>query len=183
MYGPRIEGEKVVLRPHQPEDAAEFIRMLAIPEVTRYLGRQEPMSLDGELQWLEAHATNPNTVGWTIEVDGKCVGNVGFDAIDWRNGHAAVGIFIGDPSLWGQGITTEVARLLAEYAFTQLPLRKIKSGYLEPNTASARAQARVGLCEVGRWHAEHWRNGQWVDHVLTELTREQWLYDQRNPGS
>lgn len=178
MYGPRIEGEKVVLRPHQPEDAAEFIRMLAIPEVTRYLGRQEPMSLDGELHWLEAHATNPNTVGWTIEVDGKCVGNVGFDAIDWRHGHATVGIFIGDPSLWGQGIATEIAQLLARFAFTNLPLRKIKAGWLSPNEASGRLQASIGLREVGRWHGEHWRDGQWVDHVLTELTREEWVAQQ-----
>lgn len=175
MYGPVIEGEKVKLRPHIEKDAHAFIRMLADPMVNRYLARQEPPSIQGELDWVEAKAKDPNSVGWTIEVDSKCVGTVGFDAINWRNGHATVGIFIGDPDLWGQGITTEVARLVAHYAFTQLPLRKVKSGYLEPNTASAKAQARIGLREVGRWHAEYFRDGQWVDHVLTELNREDWV--------
>jgi len=174
MYGPAIEGNLVRLRPHQPSDAADFIRMLANPLVTRYLVSQEPLSLEAELQWIEARATDPNTLGWTIEVDGHCVGSVGFDAIDWRNGHATVGIFIGRPEIWGKGITTEVARLLVSYAFTQLPIRKIKSGYLEPNVASAKVQARVGLREVGRLHDEVWRDGRWVDHILTELTREEW---------
>lgn len=178
MYGPIIEGKLMRLRPHKPEDAPAFIEMMANPLVTRYLVRQEPLSLAGELEWMENHANNPNTIGWTIEVDGYCVGCVGFDAIDWRNGHATVGIFIGRPEIWGKGITTEVAQLLAHHAFTALPLRKIKAGYLEPNQASGRAQARIGLREVGRWHAEFWRDGEYVDHVLTELTREEWLAQQ-----
>ena len=178
MYGPRIEGEKVVLRPHCAEDAQPFIDMLANPTVNRYLARQEPMSLQAELEWIEARATDPNSFGWTIEVEGQCVGTVGFDHISWRRGVATVGIFIGQPTLWGQGITTEVASLVARYAFMQLGLRKIQSGYLAPNVASGKAQARIGLVEVGRWRAEHFRDGQWVDHILTELHRDDWLASQ-----
>ena len=175
MYGPRIEGEKVVLRPHRPEDAEDFIRMLADPKVNQYLARREPMSLQAELDWIEARATDPNSYGWTIEVDGQCVGTVGFDHIDWRRGVGSVGIFIGTIELWGRGITTEVAKLLARHAFLELGLRKIQAGYLEPNKASGKAQARIGLVEVGRWKADHLRDGVWVDHVLTELHRDDWL--------
>ena len=174
MYGPIIEGEKCKLRPMIEKDAHIFVRMLADPRVNRYLARQEPLSVRSELEWVQARSTDPNSLSWTIEVDGRCVGGVGFDAIDWRNQTATVGIFIGDPELWRQGITTEVCELLARFAFMNLPLRKVKAGYLEPNEASAKAQARVGLREVGRHHAEFWRDGKWVDHVLTELTREDW---------
>lgn len=175
MYGPVIEGKKCKLRPHTQKDAHVFVQMLADPMVTKYLVRQEPLSITRELEWIEARATDRTTLGWTIEVDGKCVGTVGIDAIDWRNGHGTVGIFIGQPELWGKGITTEVAQLVVHYVFTQTPLRKLKSGYLEPNVASAKAQARIGLREVGRWQGEYFRDGQWADHVLTELTREEWV--------
>lgn len=175
MYGPRIVGEKVVLRPHQPEDAEHFIHMIADPAVNQYLSRREPMSLSAELDWIEARATDPNSYGWTIEVDGDCVGIVGFDHIDWRSGVGMVGIFIGTTALWGQGVATEVATLLARHAFLELGLRKVKAGFLEPNVASGRLQARIGLVEVGRWHAEYLRGGVWVDHILTELHRDDWL--------
>lgn len=175
MYGSIIEGEKCKLRPHTEKDAHVFAGMMANPEVNRYLSNQHPLSIRSELEWIEARATDPRTIGWTIEVDGKCVGMVGIDAIDWKNGHGTVGIFIGKPELWGKGITTEVAQLVAHYAFTQVQLRKLKASYLAPNEASAKAQARIGLREVGRWHGEYFRDGQWVDHVLTELTREKWV--------
>lgn len=174
MYGPVIEGERLRLRPHNEKDAHEFVRMLANSEVTRYLQRQEPPSVRSELDWIQDRATDPNTYGWTLEVEGKCVGAFGFDLIDWRNQVATVGIFIGDPALWGRGIATEAAELVLHYGFTQLPLRKIKSGYLAPNAASGKLQANLGR-EVGRWSKEYWRDGEYVDHVLTELTREEWV--------
>jgi RimJ/RimL family protein N-acetyltransferase len=65
-------------------------------------------------------------------------------------------------------------QLRADYAFTQLPLRKLKSGYLEGNVASARAQKSAGYREVGRWHKDRFIDGEWVDHVLTEVMREDW---------
>lgn len=178
MYGPRIEGEQVVLRPHCPEDAEHFIRMIADPVINRYLARREPMSLQAERDWIGARATDPNSYGWTIEVDGQCVGTVGFDEIDWRNGTGTVGIFIGTTELWGRGVASEVASMVARHAFLELGLRKIKASYLEPNLASGRLQAKIGLVEVGRHHAEYLRDGVWVDHVLTELFREDWLKSQ-----
>ena len=174
MNGPVIEGKKCLLRPHRPEDAAEFIRMLADPKVNHYLARQNPPSLAGELEWIEAAAKNPNSLGWTIEIEGQCVGNVGLDGIDWHNGTGTAGIFIGEPNLWGARIASEIAQLLAEHIFTTLPLRKVKSSYLAPNMASGAVQASIGLREVGRWHEEYFRDGQWVDLVLTEVTRAEW---------
>ena len=65
-------------------------------------------------------------------------------------------------------------QLRAEYAFTQTPLRALRSGYLDGNVASARAQKSAGYQEVGRWHDDAFVDGKWIDHVLTELLREDW---------
>lgn len=51
-------------------------------------------------------------------------------------------------------------------------LRKLKSGYIEGNVASARAKAAAGYHEVGRWHRDRFVDGEWRDHVLTEVLRE-----------
>jgi RimJ/RimL family protein N-acetyltransferase len=66
-------------------------------------------------------------------------------------------------------------QLRARYAFTQLPLRKLKSGYLDGNEASGRAQVAAGYREVGRHRAEHFIAGRYVDLIVTELLRDEWL--------
>ena len=93
---------------------------------------------------------------------------------NWSNQHATTGTLIGDKSVWGRGIAGEMMRLRADFAFTELPLRKLKSGYLEGNEASRRAQAGAGYREVGRLRQECFREGRWLDMVLTELLREDW---------
>ena len=65
-------------------------------------------------------------------------------------------------------------QLRTRHAFTHLPLRKLKSGYLEGNVASARAQKAAGNREVGRWHLDRFADGEWRDVVLTEVLRDDW---------
>jgi RimJ/RimL family protein N-acetyltransferase len=69
-------------------------------------------------------------------------------------------------------------QLRAAYAFTQLPLRKLKSGYLDGNVASARAQKAAGYREVGRWRGDRFVDGEWLDHILTEVMRDDWAKGQ-----
>src|SRR6266568_3251575 len=118
----------------------------------------------------------PVMIGWfeDIEHEGRPVGATAIHQINWKFGYGTTGTSIGDRSLWGRGIGKEVMQLRAEYAFTQLPMRKLKSGYYEGNDASARAQAAAGYGEVGRWHRDVFIDGEWRDHILTELLREDW---------
>lgn len=174
MQGPVLKAKRVTLRPHRLEDAPDFVRMLSNPLVTRWLQRTTPPSLEQEQAWIVARENDSSSIGWSIELDGLCIGSVGFDQIDWQNQWAVVGIFIGHPEIWGHGIGHEIALLAARYAFNDQPWRLVKSGYLALNEASGKLQASIGLREVGRWPGEYWREGQWVDHVLTALTREEW---------
>jgi len=65
-------------------------------------------------------------------------------------------------------------QLRAAYAFTHTPLRKLKSGYIDGNLASARAQKAAGYKEIGRLREENFGEGKWRDMILTELLREDW---------
>jgi RimJ/RimL family protein N-acetyltransferase len=174
MYGPVIVGKRLRLRPPRPEDATAMTTWFEDLEVTRFLNLQHPPSLEMEKEWIESNAKDPSTVVWVIEVDGRPVGSTGLREIDWKNGHGRTGTVIADKASWGKGIGREVMRLRADYVFTHLPLRKLKSGYMDGNTASSRAQAAAGYHEVGRWHAEQWADGKWRDMVITECMREDW---------
>jgi len=174
MLGPVIQGTLVKLRPPRAEDAPVMITWFEDMEVTRFMALHHPPSLEMEKEWLERMARSGDDIVWTIEHDGRPVGATAIHAINWKYGYGTTGTTIGDRSLWGRGIGKEVMRLRADYAFTQLPLRKLKSGYYEGNDASAKAQAAAGYREVGRWHVETFIDGEWRDHVLTELLREDW---------
>jgi RimJ/RimL family protein N-acetyltransferase len=175
MYGPVIEGKLVRLRPPRPDDAAVMITWFEDLEVTRFLLLRHPPSIEQEKEWFDKMAKDPDQVLWAVEHDGRTVGVTGIHQIDWRNGFGTTGTLIGDKAVWGKGIGREVMQLRAKYAFNQLPLRKLKSGYLDGNEASARAQAAAGYREVGRYRADMFFDGKWVDHVITEVLREDWI--------
>jgi RimJ/RimL family protein N-acetyltransferase len=174
MYGPVIVGSSFRLRPPHPDEAEVMITWFEDMEVTSRLRLRFPPSLESEQAWLQRVADDPNEVYWAIEHEGRIVGGSGIHAIDWAHQHGTTGTLIGDKAAWGKGIAGEMMRLRADFAFTQLPLRKLKSGYLEGNEASRRAQMSTGYREVGRQRYEFFRDGRWLDHVLTELLREDW---------
>jgi RimJ/RimL family protein N-acetyltransferase len=174
MYGPVLEGKLVRLRPPRPEDLAAITTWFDDLEVTRFILLRNPPSSEMEKEFLDRMARDQDTVYWIVEHEGRAVGGTSIGAIDWKNGFGTTGTVIADKTVWGRGLGREVMQLRAAYAFTQLPLRKLKSGYFEGNEASARAQKAAGYKEVGRWHGDRFIDGRWVDHVLTELTREYW---------
>jgi RimJ/RimL family protein N-acetyltransferase len=179
MYGPLIPGKLVTLRPPRLEDVEAMLSWFEDIEVTRFLEMRHPPSLEAEKEWMDRIGRDPNEVNWVIEHEGRAVGGTGIHHIDWKHGIGTTGTAIGDRSAWGKGIGREVMRLRADYAFTQLPLRKLESMYVDGNEGSARAQAAAGYQQVGRRKQERFVDGAWRDMVLTELMRSDW--EERRP--
>jgi RimJ/RimL family protein N-acetyltransferase len=174
MYGPVIQGELVRLRPPQAEEVELISKWFEDMEVTRFLNLRFPPSVEMEKEFLERMARDPNSIWWAVEHEGRLVGGTSIMAIDWKIGFGTTGTVIADRSVWGKGLGRELMQLRAGYAFTQTPLRTLRSGYIEGNVASGRAQKSAGYKEVGRWHDDAFVDGKWLDHILTELRREDW---------
>jgi RimJ/RimL family protein N-acetyltransferase len=181
MYGPVIEGKLVRLRPPRPDDAAVMITWFEDMEITRFLLLRNPPGIEAEKEWLDRMAKDPDQVVWVVEHKGKTVGTTAIHAIDWKNGSGTTGTVIGDKAVWGKGLGSELMQLRARYAFMQLPLRKLKSAYIDGNEASARAQSAAGYREAGRFRKDMFVDGEWRDHVMTEVLREDWEA-QAKPG-
>ena len=135
---------------------------------------RNPPTIDAEKEFMEKLGRDPDVIWWAVEHEGKLVGGTSIVRIDWKHGFGTTGTVLADKEVWGKGLGREVMQLRAEYAFTQTPLRALRSGYIDGNVASARAQKSAGYKEVGRWHADQFVDGRWLDHILTELLREDW---------
>lgn len=104
--------------------------------------------------------------------DGRFVGTQRIGHIDWRAGHADMGVMIGDTSRWGRGLATQALRLACAYAFDVLCLRRLTGGTPSGNTAMARCFLRLGFVEEGRLRSHLLIGGRHEDHLLFGLLRE-----------
>jgi RimJ/RimL family protein N-acetyltransferase len=174
MYGPVLKGKLVTLRPPRLEEAPVMASWLADLEITHTVLRRFPPSVDEEKDFINSAAKAPNDVFWALEMEGKLVGVTGIHAIDWINRRGQTGIIVGEKAVWGKGVATEAMRLRTEYAFRELNLHKLTSAFLEGNLASWKAMQKAGYREVGRRREQQWRDGRWVDEILTEVLRADW---------
>lgn len=198
MFGPTILGEKCVLAHFDSAEIERIWSLLQDQEVFRFLKMEMPPSLEAEKAWYQKVLTAEDAIYWGIFIPDReetsdrdlnepasyyytnegpmeLVGTCSLEEISYKHQRAKTGTLLFDKTTWGQGIATEMMQLRLEWAFEALPLRKISSGYLASNTASAKMQARAGYQIVGTQYEHFWRNGAWQDHITTEISRENWL--------
>jgi len=141
MYGPTPRGQLTLLRPPRLEEAAIMAGWFEDLEVTATILRRFPPGLGEEEDWLRRTATDPDSIFWAVELEGRLVGATGVHDIDWHNGHGTTGLILGDKSVWGRGLAREVMSVRTRFLFGETTLRSPRSGYLDGNEASRRAQA------------------------------------------
>jgi RimJ/RimL family protein N-acetyltransferase len=175
MWGPRLEGRIVRLRPIDESEIPSLTAWFADPLVLRLFGNPlVAASPAQEKEWWETSGSDRQSVHWGLEWQGRLVGETSITHIDWMTRKGMTGTAIGDRTAWRQGIATEAMQIRAEYAFRQLDLHKLDSGYFDTNVSSGEAQRRAGYRGVGRLRDELFRDGRWYDLILTELLRDDW---------
>jgi RimJ/RimL family protein N-acetyltransferase len=183
-----LKGEKVVLRPVRRTDIEYFLKWFNDPEVTQYLSMYLPMTEMAEEKYIEELSTTGVGIkaSFVIEaIDGKNnkpIGNVALSNIHPKDHHAVFGIAIGEKDYWSKGYGTEAARLIICYGFEQLNLHRINSFAISFNERSLRLHRRVGFKEEGRQRKAIFKNGDYHDHVMFGLLREEWQAIQNNEG-
>ncbi|WP_338131255.1 GNAT family N-acetyltransferase [Cohnella rhizosphaerae] len=118
----------------------------------------------------------PDTRGFVIaEVDTELyIGQIGLDAIDWKNRCGRIGIVIGKLERCGQGLGTEAMRLLCEYAFKELNLNRLELEVYDFNERAYRSYLKCGFVEEGRLRQKLYRNGRYADVIQMGLLRSEW---------
>ena len=102
MYGPVIRGKLVTLRPPKADEAPVIVTWFEDLEVTQYLKRRFPPSLEAEKEFLERAGTDPDHIFWAVEHEGRLVGVTSIVRIDWAHGRGTTGTLIGDKKAWGK---------------------------------------------------------------------------------
>jgi ribosomal-protein-alanine N-acetyltransferase len=181
---PRLETERLLLRPFALADAADVKRLageFSIADTT--LTIPHPYEDGMAEQWIARHeedfrAGERAPFAITSRGDGLLLGAISLMRI--QSGHQAeLGYWIGKP-FWNQGFCSEAGREVLNYAFSSLGLIRVYAHHLSRNPASGRVLQKLGFSHEGsrRQTVRKWE--KFEDDELYGLLKQDW---QQQPSS
>lgn len=143
-------GERVLLRPFVPADAAAAHTVYGDPEVMEHVGEGGAVTSEETAQMIADYRRHQDEHGfafWAV-IDrgtGELIGDAGLE-------HTAHGVELGYTlarSAWGRGLATEAARLCIAATFGPLGLRRLVAQADLGNPASVRVLEKLGFRRDG----------------------------------
>lgn len=173
-YFKKIEGEQVYLSPMNVEDAEIYTKWLNDPEIVKYLSlRNSLVSIYGERDYIEAFSKVEFNLCIVKKENDILIGNIGLNDIDYKNGTAELGIFIGEQDNLGKGYGTEAIKLLTNYAFKELRLHSVYLRTYDINERAQKSYEKCGFKEFGRRHESIFMDGKYHDVIYMELINKE----------
>jgi RimJ/RimL family protein N-acetyltransferase len=145
-----LTGESVTLRPPKEADVEAVYAWDRDPELAAWNGRSPiSISLSAARRDYLARWEDPGVKTFIIEA-GDPPGPIGMATLyDFRNDGCDLGIKIGAERLRGRGYATEAVKLLVDYAFGVLNLKRVRGSTLAHNHRMQRVFRKNGFVETG----------------------------------
>ena len=182
-HPPTIEGERVLLRHHRPDDLADIRRWYLDPELgrlTRYSLR--PMEVTEIDRFFHARLLSPEQVGYAIVLrdSARLIGSTTFSNLDADNGSTLFHISIGEPDVWGEGYGTEATELMLWLAFDRIGLHRVALSVFSFNSRAIRAYEKAGFRLEGRHREAIVRDGGRWDELTMGILASEWRVRRAN---
>ena len=177
MDNPFLIGEKIFLRPVEPEDTKFLSWGENDPIVREALFLALPVSLTNEQEKIEQFIKSQDAIVLIIveKESNKPVGQTAFFRIDYISRAAIFYLAILDPAYWSKGLGTEATQLMVDYAFKTLNLNRIQLHVCAENMPAIKIYKRVGFIKEGVLRQAMFRNGNYVDFWVMGILRNDWL--------
>lgn len=140
-----IETERLALRRFRLDDLDKFVRLLADPEVIRYIGDHSREKIEQRLRYFIS-LYEPHGFGmWAVmhKDTGAMIGWCGLVFLD-ETPEVEVGYGVAR-DFWGKGLMTEAARAALRYGFERAGLERIVAVAMPDNLASRRIMEKLGM--------------------------------------
>ena len=169
-YFKKMEGEKVYLSPINLDDYETYVKWLNNPVITQFLDCNDSLiTLSNEQELLPKIANGEFTYAIIKKEDDTLLGNVGLTKIDYKNGKASLGIFIGEEENLSKGYGSEAIKLILNFAFNEIRLHSVYLTVFANNHRAIKAYTKCGFQEFGRRHEAIYHDGKYHDLVYMEI--------------
>lgn len=176
MKNPFLIGDRIYLRPLEPEDAPTCAAWFNDQEVTRFLLRYRPLALAEEREFLVKLAADPTVVslGIALRSDDRLIGSAGLHHLDLKNRCSAFGIAIGEKAEWSRGYGSEATSLLLRHGFDTVNLHRVWLHVHAFNQRAIRCYERLGFRREGVLRDEVFREGRYWDTLVMGVLEVEW---------
>lgn len=137
----------------------------------------KPVSLSRHQEWFEAFQRRTDAVLFAIRLaqTGELIGTCQLHAIHPVHRSAELQIRLGSPSERGKGYGTDAVRLLLDFAFKDLNLRRVYLHVFSTNLAAIRVYEKAGFTREGLLRSAAYINGEYVDVVAMGILQEEYV--------
>ncbi len=122
---------------------------------------------------MRHEARDGRQLPFVVEYNGRFVGQLTIsNVVRGSAQYASIGYWI-DESYAGRGIITRAVALAIDHCFTSVGLHRIEVAIRPENTSSLRVVEKLGIKEIGYAPRFLHIDGEWRDHKLFAITREE----------
>jgi RimJ/RimL family protein N-acetyltransferase len=150
----RLETERLIIRPWEPDDRAAFAAMMSNAEVTQYLHAGLPYSEEEVDEWFARQARQLEEQGVCMgalveKSTGDVLGIAGTQLLG-TTGNFEIG-WILRRDAWGRGYATEAGQAAMRHVLITLDRPRVVAIIDPDNESSKRVAARLGMQYEARY--------------------------------
>ena len=177
-YFNKIDADNIYLSPVNIDDAEMYVKWFCDPNISDKLhSTKKIFNLENEKEFLSKILLSGDyTFAIIRKSDDTLIGNCGLNSVDFIDGTATVGIFIGDSDNQNKGYGSEALRALLNYGFGVLNLNNIALKVFDFNERAINCYKKVGFKEYGVRHKSYYVNNEYHDTILMEILKDD-FYD------
>lgn len=159
------------MRAVRKEDLELFLQWRSESSAGLRTGHRPLTSLNQE-EFFKKLSFDNDMIVFTVCTDEEPVGYVQLYPIDWKNRNAEVGIIMGRKRQ-GQGLGKETLRLIVDYGFKTLNLKRIYAEIYSYNKNSIKLFEKIGFKLEGKLREHHYWNGKFHDSLIYSILRSE----------
>ena len=176
-----LKGDNIILRPLKISDIEkthEWRNNLQIIKLTQ--GIRFPKTIEMDMEWFQDALNDKSNRNIYFGIDeiktNNFIGIIQLNNIDYISGTAIWGFVIGDKDNQGKGYSVEAPKLMFEYAFNVLNLRKIFGYPIAFNNATFKMHEKIGgFIEEGRLKDHVYFDGVYHDVIILSLFKDKYV--------
>lgn len=176
-----IETERLILRPFEEGDLADFYAYASVAGVGEMAGWPHHQSMDVTRAVLRSFIEGGEVLALWHKADQKVIGSIGMHAVPPPEGVLPAGLdtrevgFVLAKAYWGQGLMPEAVHALMAYGFEQMGLDALTCGHFAFNGQSRRVIEKCGFVFALRDERHAKQLQRTYEHLWYLATRKQWL--------
>lgn len=185
-----LEGDRLYLRPVEPNDAPVLAACNNDPQVRESFFTHTPTSIALQQERIKTfYAPGSDYIPFTICLfkalpkapAGTPIGITALHRVDLVSRAAVYSVCISDPGYWGMGFGADVTILMQRYAFNILNLHRIQLHVWVGNARAVKTYTECGYVLEGTLRQAMKHNGEYCDFHVMGILEPEWRALKPNP--